>query len=189
MKRIVHFSFLSVLLLVLLVGEASAQMGRGQRRGSGGWGMGTKYSRMYNPSTVETVKGEITKIDKITPFSGMYYGIHVFVKTDKGELSVHLGPGWFIENQDTRINVGDKVEIKGSQIVFNGEPTIIAAEVRKGEHVLVLRDENGFPVWAGWRRGGGMRGMWSKSPATDKTPVPSAKEQDQNKSESQEKTQ
>jgi hypothetical protein len=29
---------------------------------------------------------------------------------------------------------------------------VMAAEVRKGDRVLVLRDAAGIPVWAGWRQ-------------------------------------
>jgi hypothetical protein len=43
------------------------------------------------------------------------------------------------------------VEVKGSRITFEGKPAIIAAEIKKGEETLKLRDENGFPVWSGWR--------------------------------------
>jgi hypothetical protein len=44
------------------------------------------------------------------------------------------------------------VEVKGSRVTFEGKPAIIAAEVKKGDEVLKLRDENGFPMWSGWRR-------------------------------------
>jgi hypothetical protein len=36
--------------------------------------------------------------------------------------------------------------------MFDGKPTIIAAEVKKGDGILKLRDKNGFPMWAGWRK-------------------------------------
>ena len=68
------------------------------------------------------------------------------------KVSVHLGPGWYIENQDIKLEPKDRVEVKGSLINFGGKPAIIAAEVTKGEQMLKLRDENGFPVWSGWRR-------------------------------------
>lgn len=109
---------------------------------------------MYNPNTVETISGEVVRVDKIIPLRGMSYGIHLIVKTEKEEISVHLGPGWFIENQDLKIEPKDKIEVKGSRITFQGNPAIIAAEVRKGECKLKLRDESGFPVWSRWRRGG-----------------------------------
>ena len=44
-----------------------------------------------------------------------------------------MGPGWFIENQDIKIEPKDKVEVKGSRITFEGKPAIIAAEVKKGD--------------------------------------------------------
>ncbi len=74
------------------------------------------------------------------------------LKTDKETISVHLGPGWYIEKQDINIEPKDKIEATGSRITFGGKPAIIAAEVKKGDEVLKLRDENGFPVWAGWRK-------------------------------------
>jgi hypothetical protein len=121
-------------------------------RGSGGWGTGAQYQRMYNPKTVETISGTIESVDKITPMKGMYYGIHLSLKTDKETIPVHLGPGWYIERLDTKIEKGDKIEVKGSKVIMMGKPAIIAAEVKKGESVLKLRDENGIPVWAGWKR-------------------------------------
>jgi len=120
--------------------------------GSGGWGMGSNYGKMYDPKTVETISGEVVSVDKITPMKGMSYGVHLMLKTDKGNLPIHLGPVWYIENQDIRIEPKDKVEVTGSQITFEGKPAVIAAELKKGNEILKLRDENGFPAWSGWRR-------------------------------------
>ena len=126
---------------------------RGQMwKGSGGWGMGTSYGRMYNSETVETVEGEVVSVDRFTPMKGMSYGIHLMLKTAGETISVHLGPEWYIGNQDIKIVPHDNVQVKGSRVTFEGKPVIIAAEVRKGDEVLKLRDKNGFPVWRGWRR-------------------------------------
>jgi hypothetical protein len=121
-------------------------------RGSGGWGPGTPYNKMYDPKTVETINGEVISVDRITPNKGMAGGVHMNVKTDKETVSVHLGPSWYMENQDVKLELKDKVEVKGSRITFGGKPAIIATEVKKGDEVLKLRDEAGYPVWAGWRR-------------------------------------
>jgi len=137
--------------MILVVSGAFAQPGKGWR-GSGGWGMGTQYQRMYNPATVETVSGTVESVDEITPVRGMHYGIHLLLKTDKEAISVHLGPGWYIERLDTKIEKGDKVQVKGSRVTMMGQPAVIAAEVKKGDTVLKLRDDNGIPVWSGWRR-------------------------------------
>lgn len=121
-------------------------------KGSGGWGPGSQYMRMYDPATVETVTGTVESVNQITMGKGMSYGIHLVLKTDGGKVSVHLGPGWYIERLDTRIEAGDAIEVKGSRVTFQDAPAIIAAEVKKGDAVLKLRDDNGFPAWAGWRR-------------------------------------
>ncbi len=143
-----------VALSFLLVSDSFAQP-RGLRwRGGGGWGPGNAYNKLYDPKTVETVSGEVESVDRIVPRKGMSYGVHLNMKTDKGEtVSVHLGPSWYIENQDVKIQPKDKIDVKGSKITFGGKPTIIAAEVKKGDEVLKLRDENGFPAWSGWRKG------------------------------------
>jgi hypothetical protein len=120
-------------------------------RGGGGWGHGTPYGRMYNPQTVETISGEVVSVDRIIPLKGMAYGIHITLRADKGTISIHLGPDWYIENQDVKITRMDKIEVKGSRITLEGKPAIIAAEIRKGDDILALRDANGFPVWSGWR--------------------------------------
>jgi hypothetical protein len=153
MKNIVVLAAIAVAALFLAATDCLAQRGSGMMgRGSGGWGPASQYNRFYDPKTIETIAGEVAKVDRITPAKGMRGGIHLLVKTDKETISVHLGPSWYLENQDVKIEAKDKVEVKGSRITFGGKPAIIAAEVKKGDEVLKLRDDNGFPVWSGWRR-------------------------------------
>jgi hypothetical protein len=83
---------------------------------------------------------------------GMGQGVHMTVKTATETLSVHLGPAWYLENQDVKLEPKQTVEVKGSRIDFRGKPAIIAAELHKGDEVLKLRDDQGYPLWAGWRR-------------------------------------
>jgi hypothetical protein len=136
-------------LVFVLVADSFAQ--RGMRgRGSGGWGMETPYGRMYNPKTVETLVGEVITVGRITPNRRMSYGVYIIVKTEKETVSVHLGPGWFIDNQDIKMKLEDRVEVKGSRIFFRGKRAIIAAVVKRGNETLELRNESGFPVWSGW---------------------------------------
>lgn len=141
-----------IAMLCFALATVALAQGGMRWKGSGGWGPGTSYTRMYNPQTVKTMSGEVVSIDRITPTRGMSYGVHILLKTDKDTISVHLGPGWYLENQDVKIALKDNVEIKGSLITFNGKPTLIAAEIKKGDDVLTLRDAEGFPVWSGWKR-------------------------------------
>lgn len=151
MKRAVKLAGMTAVVFLIVVGQSFAQRGMNWR-GGGGWGPGSSYNRMFDPKTVETVSGEVVSVDRIMPAKGMSYGVHLMLKTDNGTISIHLGPAWYLENQDVRIAVKDRIEVRGSQITFQGKPAIIAAEVKRGHETLTLRDADGYPVWSGWRR-------------------------------------
>jgi hypothetical protein len=109
---------------------------------------------MYDPSTVETLAVEVKSVEKISPMKGMSYGVHLTVKTQAQKaLTIHLGPAWFIENQDSQIEEGDQIEVTGSRVTFEDDPLIIAAKVQRGDEVLTLRNDLGVPLWSGWRKG------------------------------------
>ncbi|MET0502741.1 MAG: DNA-binding protein [Candidatus Binatia bacterium] len=153
MKRMSFLLAIAMAGVFAFAGLSFAQPRGGMMwRGSGGWGPGSQYNRIYDSKALETITGEVTAIDRITPIKGMSGGVHINVKTDKETISVHLGPSWYLENQDIKIEVKDRVEVKGSRVTFGGKPALIASEIRKGNEVLTLRDEAGFPAWMAWRR-------------------------------------
>ncbi|PKP14752.1 MAG: DNA-binding protein, partial [Bacteroidetes bacterium HGW-Bacteroidetes-23] len=129
------------------------------QRGSGGWGTNTNYNRLYNTATVIEIKGKVEKVEKIIPEKGMSTGIHLTMKTVKNELiSVHLGPDWFLDNQDVHFAVGDAIIVHGSKVTYESKPAIIAKTIEKGDYILELRNDKGFPKWNGWRQGKNRRG-------------------------------
>jgi len=150
-KMLVVLAVISIVTLGLAA-ESFAQKGAFKWRGSGGWGPGTPYNRMYEPTKTETLSGIVEAVTQAVPMKGMNYAIVLTLKTEKETIPVHLGPDWYIGRLDIKIEKGDTIEVKGVRAVFAGKPAIMAAEVKKGESVLVLRDSAGVPVWAGWRR-------------------------------------
>lgn len=116
-----------------------------------GEGEPTPYALMYNLQTMESITGEVVSVEMITPLQVLSSGVRLLLQTETEMLPIHLGMGWFIENQDLNIAPRDTIEITGSRINFDDKPAIIAAEVRKDNAVLTLRDTSGFPVWTGWR--------------------------------------
>ena len=151
MKRIAALVIVFSLMSIVLTRPLFSQ-GAKVHRGGGGWGPAGNYARQYDISTVETITGEVTKVIHQAPLKGMSPGIHLIVKTNKEEIAVHLGPAWFIDNQETKITAKDRVEITGSRINIDGKPAIVAAEVKKGDETLQLRNDKGYPAWSGWRR-------------------------------------
>ncbi|MBF0567116.1 MAG: DNA-binding protein [Nitrospirae bacterium] len=169
LKRMAVTALVAAILVATGAYETWAQPQQGLR-GGGGWGCGRmnqqntcqgRYQRMYDPQTVETISGTVTAVEQFVPMKGMSSGIHANLRTESGDVSVHLGPAWFIEKQTLKIVTGDNIEVTGSKITFNGAPAIVAAAVKKGNETLTLRNEAGIPVWAGSGMGRG-RGPLSR---------------------------
>ncbi|RPH96062.1 DNA-binding protein [candidate division KSB1 bacterium] len=110
-----------------------------------------KSSRLYNPATVETIRGEVTDVKTMTGKNNRNFGVHLLVNTGQETIPVHLGPSWYLEDQSVRFQNGDRVEITGSRITYEGKPALIADEVLKDGKTLDLRDASGRPQWAGKR--------------------------------------
>lgn len=116
---------------------------------NGGPGMG---GGMYDPAKVETVTGQVVSLEQAASPRGRGMGVGFKLNTGSETILVHLGPQWFIDEQGLKIAAGDTVEIKGVKAERWGEKIFVAGELKKGAEVLKLRDENGVPAWAGWRR-------------------------------------
>lgn len=112
------------------------------------------YSRHFDVNTVETIDGVVKDIIyKSSERNPEMTGVHLEVLTGDEEIPVHLGPAWYISQQQHTFTKGDSVTVTGSRITFNDAPAMIAARVQKNDMILKLRDENGMPNWRGWRRG------------------------------------
>ncbi len=134
--------------------EAVGQTGRNQPA-SLGWGATSQYNRLYDPDAVKMLSGEVLGIEQFTPVGGAFPGLHLLMQDEGETVSIHLGPVWFIEDQEIQIQIGDHVRVLGSSVLFDGKRAIIAAEVVEGSDTLSLRYPNGVPVWS--RGGGGRR--------------------------------
>ncbi|NBC18929.1 MAG: hypothetical protein GVY18_16635 [Bacteroidetes bacterium] len=146
MKRTLSFAFILALLLPL---AAMAQRGTGRMN----------MDHRYDPAAEETVEGTVEAVE-LMPAPRAGTGVHLQLRTEDGLLPVHLGPSWYITNQDVQIDEGDAIEVVGARITVDGAPALIAGTIRRGDGLLVLRDEAGFPAWRGWRQGQrGGRGM------------------------------
>jgi hypothetical protein len=126
---------------------------RGAGRGALGWGPGTPYAKLFNPNSVTTASGKVDKVDTLVPMNGMGPGVHLVLNTSNGPLSVHLGPAWYLKDQGFKLQAGEQVQVRGSQITFDGQPALIATEVTRGTETLRLRDASGVPLWSGRGRG------------------------------------
>ena len=145
MKNI--FPLLVLLMITIFSFESFAKKKELIWKNSKGWGVSSQYGKLYNTKSMETIKGEILEVEEVRPYSGMRAGIHLHIITDKDQAWVHLGPAWYILNQDVKFNIADMIEVTGSRISLADKHVIVAKEVIKNKEHLLLRDEIGTPFW------------------------------------------
>jgi DNA/RNA endonuclease YhcR with UshA esterase domain len=102
----------------------------------------------YNVASESTFKGTVLDaIDRQCPVSGGL-GAHLMLKLEDGKtIEVHLATTKFMKDLDFVFNKGDKVEVVGVKVQFEGKETIFAREVTRGSETFAFRDKNGQPVW------------------------------------------
>jgi TusA-related sulfurtransferase len=102
----------------------------------------------YDPAAEATFKGTVIDVvDRQCPMSGGL-GSHLMVKlSDGGIIEVHLATTKFVKSFDLVFSKGDKVEIVGTKVQFEGKETIFAREVTRASETFMFRDKSGRPVW------------------------------------------
>ncbi len=114
---------------------------------------GARYLQFFDAKTVAKFEGEVIAITKSPGMGPMgFMGVHASLKTADGVLDVHLGPDWFVENQELKLAAKDKISVTGSKVTMQGKPTVIATEITRGDESLKLREPDGLPVWVAARR-------------------------------------
>jgi hypothetical protein len=127
--------------------------GCGRMGGPGSGMMGGPGARAFDPKAVTTIQAKVVEVQRIA--RGRHEGIHLAVAMGSENVAVHLGPDFYVDAQPLKLAKGDQIEVKGARTTFDGQPVIIAQEVRRGDQVLALRDANGLPLWRG--QGSGQR--------------------------------
>ena len=64
---------------------------------------------------------------------------------------------WLVKSEPDTFSINDLKKSKDQTTCWDGVRNYQARnylrdEMKKGDQVLILRDANGVPVWAGWRR-------------------------------------
>lgn len=138
-------------LVAPMAGAAQGDAGPGPGACQGCGPMRGRGAQLFDASKVTTIQGQILEIRRVE--RGRHAGIHLTVASGSETLTVRLGPDFYVDRQDVKLQKGDTVEVKGSRITLDGGAALIAQEVRRGGEVLALRDENGIPLWRGQRQG------------------------------------
>jgi hypothetical protein len=101
----------------------------------------------YDVANEVKIKGVV---DEIREVPGNYEGIYLVVKTDTSTVLVRVAPAAFLKEMDTVFAVGNQVQVTGAKALNVPEEQILAREIIVGTNTVILRDDKGIPVWAGW---------------------------------------
>jgi hypothetical protein len=153
-NRRLWFLLLMVLTLLLeLLGPAAGQQlgfpGGGKRHRDSA----TQERQAYNPQTVTTVQGQVEDLGsygmqgwRVTPGMALQ---GLVLKTSNGNLTINLGPPWYVKKQGFTLQKGDTLEVTGSKVTKDEKTVLLAAEVKKNDQTLKVRDEKGVPLFRG----------------------------------------
>lgn len=129
-------------------GEFSQGYMMGRKAIMGGNPRGGYGPMMLNSNQLETITGKVLQVDTWTSGEWKRGGVHVVLQTDNETIDLHLGPAWYIQTQDIRIEPNDQIKVTATRVnSAPGRSVMVASEVTKGNKVITLRDEAGFPVW------------------------------------------
>jgi len=112
-----------------------------------GWWWGSPVNPGFDRNTVIQVAGTATQLD--LPRSGP---CTLQLETAGETFTVMLGPGWYVTTTRVDIRNGDRLSVEGSKMMDRqGNLHLVAARIvnQRTNAVIVLRDENGRPVWGG----------------------------------------
>jgi hypothetical protein len=79
-------------------------------------------------------------------------GMHLVVRPESSKANaettdVYLAPDDYLKDFNCHFTKGDRLQVKGSKIKFNGSQVVLAREVRLESTTVYLRDDHGVPYW------------------------------------------
>lgn len=133
-------------------------------------GMGAVRSQMFSSENLQKFTGTVDSIYRNTRFEGMSNMVRLQLSNVEGgraatqpaemeaaqpqTLQVFLAPAPFFEQQDVRLQPGDRVTIEGAMIQIGGKRTLVAKMLTKDNKTVEFRAEDGRPLWRHGRMGG-----------------------------------
>jgi hypothetical protein len=110
----------------------------------------TEEPRYETSSNVDIIV-VISEVKDIAP-GGALSGTHLMVRPESSKpnaetTDVYLAPDDYLKDFGCNFAKGNKLQVKGSKIRYNGTQVILAREVRIDSTTVYLRDDHGVPYW------------------------------------------
>ncbi len=96
--------------------------------------------------SVEKFQGTVQNVMRERYPDGRMF-ISISLETSEGDKTILIGPANYVDQSKVKLQIGDKITVKGFRVKANGEEMIIAKEVDKSGNVLQLLDDQRQPLW------------------------------------------
>jgi len=105
----------------------------------------------YDTATNIDVMVVVTDVKDVAPGNPLS-GMHLIVRPETSKansetIDVYLAPDDYLKDFGCHFAKGDRIQVKGSKVKYNGGPAVLAREVRLEATTVYLRDEHGVPYW------------------------------------------
>ncbi|HTM90254.1 MAG TPA: hypothetical protein VL155_18760 [Terriglobales bacterium] len=99
---------------------------------------------LYNAANETTISGVVRGVEDSTcAVSESEMGRHLRLQTAQGMMQIHLAPARVMRSQKFTFSPGDQIAVLGSKVSLQGEESIIAREITRGNESFFLRDREG----------------------------------------------
>ena len=109
-----------------------------------------RYASESGALTETKVNATVEEV-KLPPKGSAKEVVHLLIKNGTETADVYLCPQSFLGDMGMSFSKGDEITLTGSKVKQDGADLILAREVVKGADKLLLRDDQGHPVWKGRR--------------------------------------
>lgn len=112
------------------------------------------YADAYRTGQPIHFEGKVTGMQTVQSPRGGDWNVSLLVKNNDGggQTTVELGPDWFVNAQEAKLHMKDRVEVNGRKLVVDGRGFIVPEMIvvnRPTGKVLTLRSPNGHAYWMG----------------------------------------
>lgn len=140
--------FVATCAALLLFGAEIQAGGCAKCRLQAAWGLAAQPESEFNTATIARHEGQVVSVQKVDKDRDVVDGVYVLLKTDKGNVSVRLGPDWYLQREGFSVEPYDTMEVVASEVkTVNARPALVAIEARANGKRTVLRDSKGQPLW------------------------------------------
>jgi hypothetical protein len=109
-----------------------------------------KAEPKYDKASEVKMKGTVEEVKGVPGSCCTEKCIHLMLRTDKGLVEIQVAPDVFLKDMEVAFAKGDKLEVTAAKI--DGAESYLAREINMNGSILIVRDDQGGPVW-NWKKG------------------------------------